>query len=268
MAIPFAKLEAAGNGYVAVDGRAEERDWPALARAIAAPHFGVGSHGLVVALASERAPVRMRIFNSDGSEAEMSGNGLRLLAKFVLDRGVAHAGPEGLRVETAAGLRTVWPELSGGRIVGARIAMGEPEIGDPARRLDLGDRSLEVTVLGVGNPHAVLLTEAPVADFPLAEVGPRVQAHGDFPGGVNFEVVNVLGRDRLRARIFERGEGETPSSGTGSTACAVAARLHGRTGDTVTIELPGGVLRVVWPGSGEAYLEGPTREVFTGVWPD
>jgi diaminopimelate epimerase len=264
--IPFAKLEAAGNGYVAVDGRAGERDWSALARAMAEPHFGIGSHGLVVALPSERAPVRMRIFNSDGSEAEMSGNGLRLLAKFVLDRGIVRAGPEGLPVETAAGVRTVWPELAAGRMVGGRIAMGEPVVEDPACRLELGDRTLEVTLLRVGNPHAVLLTEEPVAGYPLAEVGSRVGAHAAFPGGINFEVVNVLAPDRLRARIFERGEGETPSSGTGSTASAVAARFHRRTGDAVTVEVPGGTLSVAWPGSGEAYLEGPTREAFTGIW--
>jgi diaminopimelate epimerase len=268
MPLAFAKLEAAGNGYVAVDGRGGERDWSELARRIAAPHFGVGSHGLVVALPSERAAVRMRVFNSDGSEAEMSGNGLRLLAKFVLDRGIAQAGRGGLRVETAAGVRTVWPEMSGGRMSGGRVAMGVPHVEPQPRRLVLGGRTLEVTVLRVGNPHAVLLLDEPVADYPLAEVGPLVSAHASFPEGVNFEIANVLAADRLRARIFERGEGETPSSGTGSTACAVAARTHGRVGDRVAVEVPGGVLRVSWPGRGEVYLEGPTREVFSGLWPD
>ena len=268
MALPFAKLEAAGNGYVAVDGRGQARDWSELACRISAPHFGVGSHGLVVALPSERAAVRMRIFNSDGSEAEMSGNGLRLLAKFVLDRGIAAAGPEGLQVETAAGVRTVWPELSEGRMRGGRIAMGVPHVERDPRRLVAGERTLEVTVVDVGNPHAVLLLEEPVSGYPLGEVGPAVQAHPDFPNGVNFEIVNVLARDRLRARIFERGEGETPASGTGSTACAVAAHTRGRVGDSVTVEVPGGELRVSWSGDGEAYLEGPTREVFSGVWPD
>ena len=269
MAISFAKLEAAGNGYVAVDGREIERDWPALARAIAAVHTGVGSHGLVVAFRSERAAIRMRIFNSDGTEAEMSGNGLRLLAKFVLDRGIAAAGADGLVVETRAGLRTVWPDLDAvGRMRGGRVAMGVPRVEPAMRRLEIGERILDVTVLDLGNPHAVLLLDEPVSGYPLAKVGPRVQAHPSFPDGVNFEIANVLARDRLRARIFERGEGETPSSGTGSTACAVAARSRDRVGTDVTVEVPGGELRVRWPGEGEVELDGPTREVFRGIWPE
>jgi len=266
--LAFAKLEAAGNGYIAVDGRTVERDWSELARRIAAPHLGVGSHGLVVALSSERAAVRMRIFNSDGSEAEMSGNGLRLLAKFVLDRGIARAGADGLLVETAAGLRTVWPEVSHGRMSGGRVAMGTPRVESISRSLEVAGSSVEVTVLEIGNPHAVLLLDTAVADYPLGDVGPAVQAHPCFPSGVNFEIVNVLARDRLRARIFERGEGETPSSGTGSTACVVAARAHGLVDDEVRVEVPGGELRVSWAGVGDAYLAGPTREIFTGVWPD
>ncbi|MGI9431815.1 MAG: diaminopimelate epimerase [Myxococcota bacterium] len=269
MPLAFAKLEAAGNGYIAVDGRDRARDWARLARDLCAAHVGVGSHGLVVALSSERAAVRMRIFNSDGSEAEMSGNGLRLLAKFVLDRDIARADPqEGLVVETLAGLRTVWPEWRAGKMSGGRIAMGVPHVEPGLRSIVAAGRSLDLTVLEVGNPHAVLLLDTPVDDYPLREVGPVVQAHESFPNGVNFEIVQVLTRDRLQARIFERGEGETPSSGTGSTACAVAARTHGRVGDAVTIEVPGGELRVSWPGAGQAYLEGPTREAFTGVWPD
>jgi len=267
MPLAFAKLEAAGNGYIAVDGRDLDRNWAGLAQHLCATHVGVGSHGLVVALSSERAGVRMRIFNSDGSEAEMSGNGLRLLAKFVLDRDIARADPEdGLLVETQAGLRTVWPEWDAGRMSGGRIAMGVPNVEPGLRSIVASGRSLDLTIVEVGNPHAVLLLDTPVGDYPLGEVGPAVQAHPGFPNGVNFEIVNVLGRDRLRARIFERGEGETPSSGTGSTACAVAARTHDRVGDAVSIEVPGGELRVAWPGAGQAYLEGPTREAFTGVW--
>lgn len=250
-----------------MDGRDHGRDWSALARAMARPHLGVGSDGLVVALRSEVAAVRMRVFNSDGSEAEMSGNGVRLLAKFVLDRGLAEAGPEGLVVETAAGLRTVLPTREGGHMVGGRVAMGVPAVHDPGRPLRVGARTLRVTTLSLGNPHAVLLLDMPVDDFPLAELGPGVVRHEAFPNGTNFEIANVLAPDRLRARVFERGEGETPSSGTGSTACAVAARANGRTGSEVQVELPGGVLEVAWPGSGEAFLAGPTREVFAGTWP-
>src|SRR5262245_49002415 len=131
MALPFVKLVAAGNAYLAVDGRAEERDWPALARAMCRRHFGVGSDGLLVAQPSDVAPLGLRIWNSDGSEAEMSGNGVRLFAKFVLEAGLAREGEDGLVIETRAGLRTVWPEWAHGRMVAGRVAMGVPVVEGP-----------------------------------------------------------------------------------------------------------------------------------------
>jgi diaminopimelate epimerase len=291
MPLPFVKLVAAGNAYLAVDGRARERDWAALARAICRHRFGAGSDGLLVAVRSERAPIGLRIWNSDGSEAEMSGNGVRLFAKFVLEGGLARAqgvpavrgwrsrvprseaapgeaaGADGLAIETRAGLRTVWPELAGGRMVAGRVAMGVPEV-EGETTLALGDAALPLICLSLGNPHAVHLSDRPVDDFPLAELGPRVECHPRFPNRVNFEVVNVLARDRLRVRVFERGEGETLSSGTGSTASVVAARLAGRVDASVAVELRGGTLRVRFEGQGQpAFLEGPTEEVFRGRWP-
>ncbi len=256
------------------------------------PHTGVGSDGLLVVQPSSRAPLRMRVFNSDGSEAEISGNGLRLFAKFVLDRRWAELEGDALRVETGAGLRTVWPSFaepgpdddgSRGKMHSGRIAMGAPVFeardipvddsrpewvgGQPPRvRLTVAGRTLDLVCLSLGNPHAVAILDEPVADFPLADVGPEIQTHPLFPNRVNFEIANAIDRSRLRARIFERGEGETLSSGTGSTACAVAARALGRTDDRVAIELPGGVLRVAWDGRGEAMLEGPVAEVFRGRW--
>jgi diaminopimelate epimerase len=272
MPLPFVKLVAAGNAYLAVDGRAQGRDWAALARALCRHRFGAGSDGLLVAVRSERAPIGLRIWNSDGSEAEMSGNGVRLFAKFALEGGLVRApseaaGPDGLVIETRAGLRTVWPELAAGRMVAGRVAMGVPEVQPGETTLALGDTALPVTCLSLGNPHAVHLTDRPVGDFPLAELGPRVERHSRFPNRVNFEVVNVLARDRLRVRVFERGEGETLSSGTGSTAAMVAARLAGRVDAHVAVELRGGVLCVRFAGQGQpAFLEGATEEVFRGLW--
>jgi len=269
MPLPFTKLVAAGNAYLAVDGRGDARDWSSLARALATRHFGVGSDGLLVAVASERAPIGVRIWNSDGSEAEMSGNGVRLFAKYALENALVRAGAEGLAIETRAGVRTVWPEWSDGRMRAGRVAMEVPSAIERDVALALGERTLAVTLLSLGNPHAVHLSEVPVADFPLGDVGPRVERHSRFPNRTNFEVVNVLARDRLRVRVFERGEGETPSSGTGSTASVVAARLAGRVDADVRVELPGGELRVRFAGAGEpAFLDGPTEEVFRGVWPD
>ena len=269
MPLSFVKLVAAGNAYLAVDGRARERDWPALARAMCRHRFGAGSDGLLVAVPSERAPIGLRIWNSDGSEAEMSGNGVRLFAKFVLEGGLVRAGAEGIAIETSAGLRTVWPEFAGARMVAGRVAMGVPEVEPGEARLALGDVVLTVVCLSLGNPHAVHVTERPVDGFPLAQLGPRVERHPRFPNRTNFEVVNVLARDRLRVRVFERGEGETLSSGTGSTASVVAARLAGRVEAEVAVELRGGVLRVRFEGQGHpAYLDGPTDEVFRGLWMD
>jgi diaminopimelate epimerase len=283
--LPFAKLHGAGNDYIAVDGRETRRDWAKLSVEMSRLAFGVGSDGIVVVQKSRKAQVRMRVFNPDGSEAEMSGNGIRLFAKFVIDRKIALPGPDGgLVIETGGGVRTLWPRMEGGRMVAARVAMGAPTfvpgeipvdaaaVGDSERVFDyplkVVGRTLKVTCLAIGNPHCVVFPVEPVADFPLLEIGPLVERHRFFPNRVNFEIVNVLSRSQIRARIFERGAGETLSSGTGSTASFIASRIHGFVGDAGEVLLPGGTLKVAWPGKGEAFLEGAAVEVFTGVWPD
>ncbi len=290
MSIPFAKLHGAGNDYIAIDGRRIDRDWGQLSVDMSKPAFGVGSDGIVLVqepqaeAAAAGAQVRMRVYNPDGSEAEMSGNGIRLFSKFVIDRKIAVPGPDGLIVETGGGVRTVVPTMDGQKMVAARVAMGVPEfkpakipvdvsVLDGADRvydfpLQLDGRTLKITCLAVGNPHAVAFPDEPVEEFPLLEVGPLVERHAMFPNRINFEIVNVLSRSRIRARIFERGAGETLSSGTGSTASATAARAHGLVGDEVEVVVDGGILKISWDESGEAFLEGPAVEVFEGVWPD
>ena len=282
MAIEFAKLHGCGNDYIAVDGRALKRDWAALTVEMSRPAFGVGSDGIVLLQDSNTAQVRMRVFNPDGSEAEMSGNGIRLFAKFVIDRGYADVEDGQLSVETLGGVRTVWPMMENGRVASARVAMGQAtfvasEVPADASGLtdkneliaepiEIGGQNLELTCLGIGNPHAVAIMDDPVEEFPLLEVGPLVENHAMFPQRINFEVVNVLARDRIRARIFERGAGETLSSGTGSTASASAARRLGLVDDAVDVIVDGGVLRISWDEHDEAFLEGPAVEVFSGVW--
>ncbi len=283
--IPFAKLQGSGNDYIAIDGRDAARDWSRLSLDMSRLAFGVGSDGIVVVQSSSAAQVRMRVFNPDGSEAEMSGNGIRLFAKFVIDRKIALPGPDGgLLIETGGGLRTVWPTMLGDKMTAARVAMGTPvftpadipvdavALGNPERVYDyplkVGSRTLKITCLAIGNPHCVVFPEEPVADFPLLEIGPLIERNKVFPKRINFEIANVLGRNQVRARIFERGAGETLSSGTGSTATMIAARIHGFVGDEVEVLVPGGALKVGWPGKGEAFLEGPAVEVFTGTWPD
>lgn len=282
MSIEFSKLHGCGNDYIAVDGRSIERDWSKLTAEMSRPAFGVGSDGIVLLQDSDVAQVRMRVFNPDGSEAEMSGNGIRLFAKFVLDRGIAEPSDDGLSVETLGGVRTVWPDMENGKMKSARVAMGpatftaEEVPVDTAglggieevisRTISIGGADLSITCLGIGNPHAVAIMDQPVEEFPLTEVGPLVENHEMFPQRINFEIVNVRSRDQIRARIFERGAGETLSSGTGSTASAFACRKLGLVDDAVDVVVDGGVLRISWDERDEAYLEGPAVEVFTGVW--
>ncbi len=282
MAIEFAKLHGCGNDYIAVDGRSIERDWAAVTEAMSRPAFGVGSDGIVLLQDSDVAQVRMRVYNPDGSEAEMSGNGIRLFAKFVLDRGIAEPEDGGLTVETLGGVRTVWPEMVDGRMRSARVAMGPATFTASevpvdtsnlggieeviAETVEIGGAELSITCLGIGNPHAVAIMNAPVEEFALTDVGPFVENHPMFPQRINFEIVNVHARDRIRARIFERGAGETLSSGTGSTASAFACRKLGLVDDAVDVVVDGGVLRISWDENDEAFLEGPAVEVYTGVW--
>ena len=282
MAIEFAKLHGCGNDYIAIDGRTIERDWGRLSADMSRPAFGVGSDGIVLLLDSDVAQVRMRVFNPDGSEAEMSGNGIRLFAKFALDRGIVLPSENGFTVETLGGVRTVWPEMENGRMKSARVAMGQatftaskvPAVTDELGGIDevisqtisIGGHDLSITCLSIGNPHAVAITDQPVEEFPLTDVGPHVENHAMFPQRINFEIVNVYDRGQIRARIFERGAGETLSSGTGSTASAVACRKLGLVDDAVDVVVDGGMLRISWDKNEEAYLEGPAVEVFSGMW--
>jgi len=284
MAVEFAKLHGAGNDYIAIDGRGIDRDWGALSKEMSLLAFGVGSDGIVLVQDSDVAQIRMRVYNPDGSEAEMSGNGIRLFSKFVIDRKIAIPTEDGLTVETGGGVRTVWPTMEGDKMIAAKVAMGEPTFvpaeipvdtsitGDldiiKSYPIQAGDRELKVTCLAVGNPHAVVVMDESVEEFPLVEIGPHVESHKLFPNRINFEIVNVISRSKIRARIFERGAGETLSSGTGSTASASAARAHGLVDDVVDVVVDGGMLRISWDETGEAFLEGPAVEVFTGIWPD
>ena len=284
MTVEFAKLHGAGNDYIAIDGRGIDRDWGALSKEMSLLAFGVGSDGIVLVQDSEVAQIRMRVYNPDGSEAEMSGNGIRLFSKFVIDRKIALPAAGGMTVETGGGVRTVWPTMEGDKMVAAKVAMGVPTFIPSEIPVDItqsgeldiikkfpiqaGNRELIITCLSVGNPHAVVVMEESVEDFPLVKVGPHVESHKLFPNRINFEIVNVISRSKIRARIFERGAGETMSSGTGSTASAAAARAHGLVDDTVDVIVDGGILRISWDKAGEAFLEGPAVEVFTGVWPD
>ena len=276
--IEFAKLSAAGNRYVAVDARGLDLDWSEVSRQISDEEVGVGSDGMVLITDCSDGTYRMCVMNSDGSEAEMSGNGLRLFAKFLIDSQRVEAAERELLIETGAGPRTIFPTIEEDKMVSGRVNMGTPSFqpedlpctADPGEmlslRIPLSRNTVEATCLSVGNPHAVLILDESVDDFALEEIGTEIQNHRLFPNRVNVEIVNVLSRSLIRPRIFERGEGETLSSGTGSTASAVACRVHQLIDDEVTVRCKGGDLAVRWPGEGDAFLGGPTTEIGAGVW--
>ena len=257
----FTKMHGAGNDYVYVDGRDESRDWPTLAEAMSDRHRGVGSDGLIVALRSGSADLRMAMFNADGSEGEMCGNGIRCLVAFALYKGIVPTGTSPVAVETLAGPRTVTPLWENGRVSSAMVGMGEPmlepdEIPVLAPRLDqvmeyalqVDGQSFVIGCVSMGNPHAVAFIDTPVDDVPLHEIGPMVEHHPMFPKRVNFEIVNLIDSGRVKARVWERGSGLTEACGTGACAIGVVGLLSGRTGSDLEVALPGGDLRVQWDG--------------------
>ena len=278
----FVKLHGAGNDYIYVDARAENRDWPDVARQVSDRHFGIGSDGLILLRDSEKADARMQMFNADGSEGQMCGNGIRCFVRFGLDSFALDRASKSFEIETASGVLSVRPKWDGGAMVGASVGMGAPILKPslvPVAASDDLDVALDyplsvdgseilINCVSMGNPHAVVFMDSPIDDYELTRVGPMVEHHPFFPERVNYEIVNVLARDRIKVRVWERGSGITLACGTGACAAVVAAKLHDLVDDDVTVELPGGELRVSWPGEGEVVMEGPVARVFEGDWPD
>ena len=276
----FTKMHGIGNDYVYVDCSAERvDDPPALARAISDRHFGVGSDGLILILPDRKADVRMRIFNADGSEAEMCGNGARCVAKYAYDHGLSKSKP--MRVKTAAGIKKI--ELQIGKdkkVAAATVDMGEPvlapgdipvNIPNVDKVVDLPIRTtkqaFKMTCVSMGNPHAVIYADD-VSAVPLAEVGPQLEKHVLFPQRTNVHFVQVHSASEVTMRTYERGSGITLACGTGASAVCVAGVLTGRSERKVLIHLPGGDLELEWRKSnGHVYMTGPAVEVFSGTWP-
>ena len=277
-AMRFTKYHGAGNDFLVVEADGSSPDWPALAVAMCERHTGAGADGLLVVESSEKAAHRMVLFNADGSEAETSGNGIRCFAKHVIEELGAPSDP--LIIETLAGIHEITPRFENGKVVAARIGMGAPRF-DPEQipvalrgvnrvidhPLEVGEASLTITSLSMGNPHAVAFIDDPVEAWPLERVGPLVEHDPFFPRRVNFEIVNVESPERVKARVWERGASETLACGSGASAIAVAARIKGLAGESVVVSLPGGDLKIDWDGEGEVWLEGPVARVFAGDWP-
>jgi diaminopimelate epimerase len=274
----FTKMHGAGNDYVYVDGIAETvADPAALAREVSDRHFGIGGDGLILILPSTVADLRMRIFNADGSEAEMCGNGLRCVAKYAYDHGLV--GTLAMTVETGAGLLPV--EMIGnaaGQIDRVRVRMGRPRLtraeipmsGPPQEQvidqeLPVLDHTLRISCVSMGNPHCVIFVDD-VTNFPVASFGPAIEHHPLFPRRTNVEFVQVLSAGEVRQRTWERGAGETLACGTGAAAVTVAGLLTGRTGPRLLNHLAGGDLEMAWDGAGEVVMTGPAVEVFSGEY--
>ena len=274
----FTKMHGAGNDYVYVDCFAEKLpgDPRELAIAISDRHTGVGGDGLILICPSEVADARMRMYNADGSEAEMCGNGVRCVAKYVYDHGICRR--DELRIETGRGVLPIRVEVENGRVRRARVNMGAPILeaaqipttlpGNPPvnQRFSAGDREFEVTCVSMGNPHCITYVDEVNDDWVL-RIGPQVETHPAFPRKVNAEFVQVLSPSEIRMRVWERGSGETLACGTGASAVCVAGVLTGRTERTILAHLPGGDLELEWAESGEVYMTGPAVEVFRGEWP-
>ncbi|MEW6270771.1 MAG: diaminopimelate epimerase [Thermodesulfobacteriota bacterium] len=275
--MPFTKMHGIGNDYVYVDAFAHRVEDPArVARLVSPRRTGIGSDGLILIRPSDVADCRMEMYNADGSRGEMCGNGIRCVAKYAYEHGIARK-PE-LSIETDAGVKTLALEARDGRVESVTVDMGEPILDGAAIPVRAEGRVVDapfevdgeterITCVSMGNPHCVLFV-GDTASAPVTTLGPRIETDPFFPKRVNVEFVELLGpapSPRLRMRVWERGSGETAACGTGACAVAVAAHLTGRAPRRVEIELLGGSLGIEWRESdGHVYMTGPATEVFSG----
>jgi len=281
-------MHGAGNDFVVVDGRKLKRDWSKVAITVLDRHRGIGADSLIILLPSKNADFGMRTWDTDGSEAETCGNGIRCVARYVLEKGMVPADVEEITIETLVAVNRVKLERQGGRVISFRANMGKPRLdveqipvnikagkGEAAEvngmivyKEKIGGRELTLNMVSMGNPHTVYFSREPVADFPMSRIGPLVENLPIFPKRVNFEVARVLDDKNIEARVWERGVGETLACGSGTGAITVASKLRGYTGSKVDIKLPGGVINVEWNGSLEVVQRGPAVVVYEGKWPD
>lgn len=277
----FAKMHGAGNDFLIVESAGEERDWPALAVAMCERNIGVGADGLMLILPSDKADFRMRLFNADGSEAEVSGNGARCLVKYAVERGIAPAKDDHVTIEAIHDVLQAQIFRERGGVARSRLSMGVPRFEPkdiPLRadvkapvldyEIDVDGAHIAVSCMSIGNPHAVHFIDGDVDGYPLEAIGPKVEQYPAFPARVNYGVARVVSRERMDVRVWERGAGETLACGSGCCAAMVMARLHGYVADRVDITQPGGLLTVEWDGRGDVFLTGPAEFIFEGEWPE
>lgn len=276
----FTKMQGLGNDYVYVNCLKEKiADPPELARKISDRHFGVGSDGLIMICPSDKADFEMKMYNADGSRAEMCGNGIRCVAKYVYDYGLTDKTR--ISVDTLAGIKYLDLTVENGKVSQVKVDMGRPILepekipvqaeGDRVvnEPLLVDGKEYRMTCVSMGNPHAVIFVDQDVKELPLGQIGPAFENHERFPKRINTEFARVLDRRTVEMRVWERGSGETLACGTGTCATAVACILNGLTDDEMTVHLLGGDLYIKWDREKDTvYMTGPAETVFEGEWPE
>lgn len=263
----FTKMHGIGNDYVYINCFEETVENPSeLARFVSDRHFGVGSDGLILICPSDRADCRMEMYNADGSQGKMCGNGVRCVGKYVYDHGIVPADRRTLTVETLAGIKTLELQTEGGRAVLLTVDMGTAkQTSQQMEEILVNGETWRFTGIDVGNPHAVYFMDE-IDSLDLEKIGPSFEYHERFmPDRVNTEFIQVIDRSHIRMRVWERGSGETWACGTGATASAMASILCGFTDDLVTVSLRGGDLQIRFDReTGHLFMTGPATEVFQG----
>lgn len=271
----FTKMHGCGNDYVYVNLFDEKVENPAeVSIKVSDRHFGIGSDGLITIGPSDKADFRMHIYNADGSEAEMCGNGIRCVAKYVYDHHLTDKTE--ITVETGAGILTLILFPKDGKVEQVRVDMGEPILepsqipvlakGDKVidEPIEVGGKTWNMTCVSMGNPHAVVFVDD-TANFPLETYGPLFENHERFPKRTNTEFVQIISRTEANMRVWERGSAETWACGTGTCACVMACILNGKTEDKVLVHLRGGDLTIEYDReSNHVFMTGPATEVFSG----
>ncbi|MFG6383943.1 MAG: diaminopimelate epimerase [Lachnospiraceae bacterium] len=272
----FTKMHGIGNDYVYVNCLKEEVTHPEeIAKFVSDRHFGVGADGLILIKPSQTADFEMAMYNADGSRGEMCGNGIRCVAKYVYDYGLTNQ--TNISVETLAGMKYLDMTVENGKVALVKVNMGAPEI-EAAKipvlteekqalnlPLEIEGKIYQATCISMGNPHCVIFMEEDIRNLNLEKIGPQFEHHSYFPKRINTEFVNILDKNTLRMRVWERGSGETLACGTGACAIAVAAILKNSVEHNVKVQLLGGDLQIAWEGDhAPVYMTGPAVTVFDG----
>lgn len=273
--IKFTKMQGLGNDYVYIDAINQKiENESSLAQFVSNRHFGIGSDGLILICSSEIADFKMRMFNSDGSEAEMCGNGIRCVGKFVYDKGLTNKTT--LKIETLAGVKELKLNLKEGKVDTIRVDMGEPifeaekipvvssEKMAKNLKLEIEEREFNFTCVSMGNPHAITFVEN-VEDFEVEKYGSKIEVNERFPQKINVEFIEIVNKNYIKMRVWERGSGETLACGTGACASVVAGIINNLIERKVTVELLGGILEIKWnKEDNHVYMTGPAVTIYEG----